>query len=200
MAADAFLQHRVFGSPGADRLVVLVGTEEGVAADPRPVETAARHITVLAVGLGEESIIDPGGYGGQTPAEQTADWLAALTRQTLGAMESPEARTAGIVIYGPVVDVALRAAALLGAAVDRLALVGVAAPAQPLDRDDLGELIGAVTAEALILNDRTAAEAAAWYAAHLGEARVELIAEPPPLALSAVWGRALMHVAPDAGR
>ena len=68
------------------------------------------------------------------------------------------------------------------------------------DSHDLGELIGRITAEALIINDDSAAESASWYAERLASARVELVAESPPLPLSAVWGRALSHVAPHAGR
>lgn len=200
MAAESRLTHRIFGYPGSERLVVLIGTGVGVAADPLPAETAARKVTVLAVALGEATMLDPGGYGGETPAEQTADWLVALTRQTLAAMEPTAAQSAGVVVYGPAMDVAVRAAALLGEEVDRLALVAVATPEQPLDRDDLGELIGRITAQALIINDDSAAESASWYAERLASAQVELVAEAPPLPLSAVWGRALSHVAPDAGR
>lgn len=200
MAAESRLSHRVFGSPGADRLVVLVGTGVGVSMDPRPAETAARHVTVLAVSLGEAAMRDPGGYGGETPAEQTADWLVALTRQTLAAMGTTADRSAGVVVYGPAMDVAVRAAAVLGDQVDRLALVAAVTPEQPLDRDDLGVLIGRITAEAIIINDNSAAESASWYAERLVGARIELVAEAPPLPLSAVWGRALSHVAPRAGR
>lgn len=204
MAADS-LRHRVFGTPGAGRLVVLVGEGIGVAFDPLPAETASREICVLAVALGEATMEDPGGYGGETPAEQTAEWLAQLIRQTLAETAAAgEARTAGVVVCGRPVDVALRAVAELGPIVDRVALVGVAAPAEPLDRDDLGVLIGTVQAEALIMNGQHAegadASDAAWYLEHLAAARVEMVDGVSELALSAVWARVLSHVAPGTRR
>ena len=101
-------------------------------------------------------------------------------------------------------DVALRAAVELGDTIDRLALVAVAAPAEPLDRDDLGALIEGVTAKTLIMNgrqDKTAAAAAAgWYKDHLVSARVEMVPAESALSLSAVWGRVLSHAAPGTMR
>lgn len=202
MAADSRLSHRVFGTPGSERLVVLVGT--GVGLDPLPAETATRDICVLAVTLGDATMEDPGGYGSETPAEQTASWLVGLIRQTLAAIETDRALTAGIVVYGRAADVALRAAVQLGDTIDRLALVDVPAPDQPLDRDDLGELIAGVTAKALILNglrDEVAAAAAArWYKDHLSTARVEMVPGVAALSLSDVWARTLSHVAPRTQR
>lgn len=208
MAADSRLSHRVFGTPGSERLVVLVGTGIGVALDPLPAETAARDICVLAVTLGDATMEDPGGYGSETPAEQTAGWLVDLVRQTLDAIRSEE-RTeqplrAGIILYGAAVDVGLRAVVELGDTIDRLALVAVAAPDQPLDKDDLGALIAGLTAKTLILNgqrDETAAAVAAdWYRTHLTSARVEMVPGDAALSLSAVWGRVLSHVAPRTQR
>jgi len=203
VAADSRLSHHIFGTPGSARLVVLVGAGIGVALDPLPVETAARDICVLAVALGDATMEDPGGYGSETPAEQTASWLAQLIGQTLAqtAAESEQtAMTAGVVIYGRAVDVALRAVVELGDAVDRLALIGIAAPQQPLDRDDLGALIDGVNAKTLIMNGQrvegAAAAAAAWYRDHLPSARVEMVPDASELSLSAVWGRVLSHVAP----
>ena len=202
MAADSRLSHRIFGTPGSERLVVVVGT--GVALDPLPAETAARDICVLAVTLGDATMEDPGGYGGETPAEQTASWLVGLVRQTLAAIGTDRELTAGVVVYGRAADVALRAAVQLGDTIDRLALVAVPAPDQPLDRDDLGELVAGVTAKALILNgqrDEVAAAAAArWYADHLSTARVEMVPGVAALSLSDVWARTLSHVAPRAQR
>lgn len=202
MAADSRLSHRIFGTPGSERLVVLVGT--GVGLDPLPAETATRDICVLAVTLGDATMEDPGGYGSETPAEQTASWLVGLIRQTLAAIETDRALTAGVVVYGRAADVALRAAVQLGDTIDRLALVAVPAPDQPLDRDDLGELIAGVTAKALILNglrDEVAAAAAArWYKDHLSTARVEMVPGVAALSLSDVWARTLSHVAPRTPR
>jgi hypothetical protein len=204
VAADSALSHCIFGTPGAERLVVLVGAGSGAPLDPLPAETAARDICVLAVTLGDATMEDPGGFGSETPAEQTAAWLARLIRQTLVEIDAEGATTTGVVVYGRAVDVALRAVVDLGERVDRLALINVAAPEQPLDRDDLGALIEGVSAKALIMNGQhvegAAAAAAAWYKDHLGSARVEMVPGVSELSLSAVWARALSHVAPRTKR
>jgi hypothetical protein len=204
VAADSALSHRIFGTPGAERLVVLVGAGSGAPLDPLPAETAARDICVLAVTLGDATMEDPGGFGSETPAEQTAAWLARLIRQTLVEIDAEGATTTGVVVYGRAVDVALRAVVDLGERVDRLALINVAAPEQPLDRDDLGALIEGVSAKALIMNGQhvegAAAAGAAWYKDHLGSARVEMVPGVSELSLSAVWARALSHVAPRTKR
>jgi pimeloyl-ACP methyl ester carboxylesterase len=202
--ADSRLTHRVFGTPGSERLVVLVGTGNAVAVDPLPAETAARDICVLAVALGVATMEDPGGYGSETPAEQTADWLAQLIRDTLAEirMQANAAGplTVGVVAYRDAVDVALRTVAQLGETVDRLALVAAPAPEQPIDRDDLGALIHSVTARTLVVNgqgdEAAAADAATWYQEHLGSAQVETVPAEVTISLSAVWGRVLSHVAP----
>jgi hypothetical protein len=206
--ADTRLTHRVFGTPGSDRLVVLVGTGIAVGVDPLPSETAARDICVLAVALGAGTMEDPGGHGSETPAEQTAEWLADLVRVTLEEIRADSRTehplTAGIVAYRDAVDVALRAAVHLGDSIDRLALVAVATPEQPLDRDALGALIEGVSAETLVLNgqreETAAAAAAAWYQEHLGAARIEMVPDEASLSLAAVWGRVLSHVAPRTKR
>jgi hypothetical protein len=204
VAADSALSHRIFGTPGAERLVVLVGAGSGAPLDPLPAETAARDICVLAVTLGDATMEDPGGFGSETPAEQTAAWLARLIRQTLVEIDAEGATTTGVVVYGRAVDVALRAVVDLGEEVDRLALINVAAPEQPLDRDDLGALIEGVSAKALIMNGQhvegAAAAAAARYKDPLGSARVETVPGVSELSLSAVWARALSHVAPRTKR
>ena len=208
MPADTRLTHRVFGTPGSERLVVIVGTGKAVAVDPLPAETAARDICVLAVALGAGTMEDPGGYGSETPAEQTADWLAELIRDTLAEIRmQPSAAgllTVGVVAYRHAVDVALRTVVQLGETVDRLALVAVAAPEQPIDRDDLGALIQSVTARTLVMNgqrdEAAAAGAATWYREHLESARVEMMPADVTMSLTAVWGRVLSHVAPGTKR
>lgn len=204
MPAETRLTHRVFGTPGSERLVVLVGTGIAVAVDPLPAETASRDICVLAVALDAGSMEDPGGYGSETPAEQTAEWLADLVRDTLEEIRAQSRTgavpTAAVVAYRDAVDVALRATVLLGEAIDRLALVAVAAPEQPLDRDDLGALVADLTTEALILNGQHDDAAAGWYGEHLGSARIEMVPGDASLSLAAVWGRVLTHVAPGTKR
>ena len=183
---------------------MLVGSGVAVGVDPLPSETATRDVCVLAVALGAENMEDPGGYGSETPAEQTAEWLADLIRQTMEEIRtsSPavDSLSAGIVAYRDAVDVALRAAVQLGDAIDRLALVAVAAPEQPLDRDDLGALIEGVSAETLVLNGQSDETAAAWYQEHLMSTRIELVPDEASLSLSSVWGRVLSHVAPGTKR
>ncbi|SFS09233.1 hypothetical protein SAMN04487846_2506 [Microbacterium sp. cf046] len=206
MDGDTRLTHRVYGSPGAARLVVLVGTGIAVATDPAPAETAARSICVLAVSLDGAAIADPGTFGSETPAEQTSAWLVELIRGELAAPQFTAAGppAAGLIIYREAVDVALRAAASLGDTIDRIALVAVAEPEQPLDRDDLGILISAVSAKALIMNgqrEEAAANAAAnWYRTQLPSARVEMVPGVAELSLTDVWARALSHVAPRTKR
>ena len=208
MDDDARRTYRVFGTPGSERLVVLVGTGIAVAVDPLPAETAARDVCVLAVALDGAAMEDPGGYGSETPAEQTAAWLVELIRESLEATRSEadadRPLTAGIVAYRGAADVALRAAVALGDTVDRFALVAVEAPDTPLGKDEIGILIGGISAETLIMNgqgDEPAANAAAgWYRTHLESARVEMVPGDRPLSLPVIWGRVLAHVAPTTAR
>lgn len=208
MVTDSSLSYRIFGTPGAERLVVLVGMGIAVTLDPLPAETAARDICVLAVALSNLEIEDRGSFGSQTPAETTATVLVDLIRETLEATQAEDRgaaeSTAGIVAYRQGADIALRATMTLGQTVDRLALVAATAPEERLDRDDLGSLIGGVTADTLVLSgggDGAAAqEAAAWYLQHLRAARAEIIPGPRLLTLSTVWGRVLTHIAPDTER
>ncbi|MCR2762378.1 hypothetical protein NQ152_02525 [Microbacterium sp. zg.B48] len=208
MPNDTRLSYRVFGTPGAERLVVLVGRGIAVTLDPHPTETAARDICVLAVALAGGEILDSGTYGSETPAESTASSLADLIHESLAAIQSARGgavvRTAAVVAYRDGVDVALRAAVGLGSTVDSAALVAVAAPAAPLDRDDFGSLLGAVSAQTLILNgvgERSAGEAdALWYQDQMPAARAEMVPVRNALTLPAVWGRVLAHVAPGTER
>lgn len=199
------LSFRIFGTPGAERLVVLVGAGDTSTIDPSAVVTAAREIRILAVALTGAAIDDPGTFGSQTPAEQTATALADLVREQLGVDGSDEdPRTAGILAYRAAGDVALRATKELGEVVDRLALVAVPLPEGPLDRDDLGGLIQGITANTLIMNGRRDGEAgddaASWYRDHIASARVEIVPQDDPLSLTDVWERILSHVAPGTKR
>jgi len=205
---DTSVSFRTFGTPGAERLVMLVGTPIAVSLDPLPTETAARDICVLALAVEGAAIEDPGTFGSETPAEQTASSLVDLIRASLETLrprlDAGTPLTVGLVAYREAADVALHAAAVLGETVDRLAMVAVAAPETPLDRDDLGALIERVTAKTLILNgqhDEPAAYAAAtWYKDHLASARVEMVPGDGELGLPAVWARVLAHVAPHTKR
>ena len=196
----AGVEHRAFGAPGAERSVVVVRTGPTAMVDPDPAATAARDVTVVAVGLAEIALSDPATFGGQTPAEEMARLLAGFIRARAGE------RPVGVVGVGATGTVALLLAAELGDDVDRLALIGVPAPETPIDRDD-GEIVTArVTAKTLIMNGQrdpdAAAAAARWYHDRLPGSRVEMVpASALPrgdgrLPVDLVWDRVLSHVAP----
>jgi hypothetical protein len=199
------LTYRVFGTPGARRLVVLIGSGMAVAVDPLPAETAAYDVCILAVALTDSEILDPGGYGSETPAEQTAASLVELVGKTLDTEQFDDgsaAPSAGMIIYRHAADVGLRAASALGPRVDRLVLVAVPTPDQPLDQDDLGALLEPLSAPTLILNGEgdEAGAAASWYAQRLPSAEVAVVADGSELSLAAVWRQALSYAAPTASK
>jgi hypothetical protein len=209
VAGDTELSFRIFGTPGARRLIVVVGAGDTATIDPSPALTAERNIRILGVALTGAAIDDPGTFGSETPAEQTATALADLIREQLSADGDGDGRadagtTVGLLAYRAAGDVALRAAATLGDVVDRLALVAVPLPPGPLDRDDLGGLITGISAKALIMNgqqDPTASSAAAsWFKDHLPAARVEMVPDSVALSITDVWDRVLSHLAPGTKR
>lgn len=201
MSDDPELSYRTFGTPGAARLVVLIGTGDVIGVDPEPLVTAAHDIRVLALELDAASIDDPGAFGGQTRAEQTASSLASLIGDHLRAPDGGRP-SAAIVAYRSAGDIALRIAVQLEETIDRLALVAVPAPDGPLDRDDVGALIARVGAKTLVLDGGgdAATEAAAWFGAHLPSVTVDTVADVDLLTLTDVWGRVLDHVAPGSDR
>ncbi|HWI30311.1 MAG TPA: hypothetical protein VNT50_02365 [Microbacterium sp.] len=194
------MSFRSFGIPGAARLVVLVGVGAAVAIDPLPAVTLSRDIRVVALGLDVREIEDPGAYGGETPAELTAQKVATLIRAEL---DHPQA-TAGLVAYRGGGDVALRAAAVLGETIDRLALVAVPRPETAFDREELARVLASIPAETLIVNgqrdEAAAAEDAEWCEEGIPASRVEMVPGDGPLALPDVWDRVLTHVAPGTKR
>jgi hypothetical protein len=208
VGADSRRSHRIFGTPGSERLIVLVGTGVAVSSDPLPAATSSYDVCVLAVSLDGEAVEDSGVFGGETPVEQASAWLVDLINASLeptpAAAEEEALPPVAIVAYRDAVNVALGAAVLLGDAVDRLALIAVAPPPEPLDRDDLAALITTLRVDTLIMNgqndDPAGADAAAWYRDHLATAHVEMVADEGPLSLSAVWARTLAHLAPDSVR
>jgi hypothetical protein len=209
VAGETELSFRIFGTPGAGRLVVLVGAGDTTTIDPSPAITAERSIRILAVALTGAAIDDPGTFGSETPAEQTATALADLIREQLSAYgdgdgRADEGATVGLLAYRAAGDVALRAATTLGEVVDRLALVAVPLPPEPLDRDDLGSLIAGISAKTLIMNgqrDATASSAAAsWFKDHLVSSRVEMVPDSAALSITDVWDRVLSHLAPGTTR
>ncbi len=193
-------ERRGFGAPGAARTVIVLRIGPAAMLDPEPAVTAARDVRILAIGLRADDLQDSATFGGQTQAESMASGLADLARTKAG--EFP----VGLVGVGATGQLAILLAAGLGAAVDRLALVGVPAPEQPIDRDDEEEVMARVTAKTLIMNGQrdpdAAAAAARWHHDHLAGSRVEMVPGalvPAPddrLALADVWDRVLSHVAP----
>ena len=113
MSDDTSVSFRTFGTPGAERLVMLVGTPIAVSLDPLPTETAARDICVLALAVEGAAIEDPGTFGSETPAEQTASSLVGLIRASLETLrprlDAGTPLTVGLVAYREAADVALHA-------------------------------------------------------------------------------------------
>jgi hypothetical protein len=205
MQGDTMLSYRMFGTPGAARLVVLAGTGAAMAVDPMPAVTAAHGIRVVAITFDKPEIDDPGAYGSQTRGEQTAVALADFVRQQVSFDDTASGgddklATVGLIAYREAGDVALRAAALLEGTVDRLALVCTPAPTEPLDRDDIATVIAGITAQTLVVDGRTEPTASAmWFVEHLANARAEAVPGDGIVSLTEVWDRVLQHVAPGAG-
>lgn len=195
---------RTFGAPGADRTVIVLRIGATAMLDPDPSATTVRAVRVVVVGLPAADLDDPAAFRGETRAESTAAALADHVRAEAG--ESP----VGLVGVGSTGSVALRLAALLGADVDRLALVAVPLPETPLDRDDAAVVAARVTAKTLIMNGQddpdAAAAAARWHHDRIQGSRVEMVPSPAfatgddRLALGDVWERVLSHVAPGTKR
>jgi pimeloyl-ACP methyl ester carboxylesterase len=196
----AGIERRVFGAAGAERTVIVLRTGPAATLDPEPAGTAARAVRVVAIGLREADLEDPATFGGQTEAETAAGVLTAMARELAGESN------VGLVGVGATGLLAVLLAAELGDAVDRLALIAVPAPDQPIDRDDEEEVMARVTAKTLIMNGQrdpeAGAAAARWHHDHLAGSRVEMVPGalvPAPddrLALADVWDRVLSHVAP----
>ena len=193
------IERRTFGASGAGRTVVLLRSGPAATLDPEPHVTASREVRILALGLRAEDLEDSATFGGQTQAESMAARLADLARTKAGDFP------VGLVGVGDTGQLAILLAADLGEAIDRLALVAVPAPEQPIDRDDEATVLARVTAKTLIMNGQqdpdAAAAAARWHHDHLPGSRVEMV--PPAsaapdgrLALADVWERVLSHVAP----
>lgn len=197
-APDAAYEHRSFGAPGAERTVFLLRGGASALSDPLPDATVRRDVRVVAIGLTVDDIDDPVAYRGTTPAEATAQRIAQFVTEERGD------RSVGIVGVATAGEVAIRVAALVGAGVDRLALVAVPRPESELGGHELAELLRGIDAKTLLMNGQgdpdARAGAARWFAERLPAARVEMVptsAGPEArLGLSGVWERVLSHVAP----
>lgn len=201
-APGAAYEHRSFGSPGAERTIVLLRAGASALTDPQPSVTAHRDVRIVAVGLGVDDIDDPAAYRGTTPAEATADALLRLVD------EQRHERPVGLVGVRSAGELAIRVAAALGETVDRLVLVAVPRPETELGGDELAERLAGIGAKTLLLNGNADPEAslaaATWYRQHLPSSRVEMIPKTNDpglrLELSDVWERVLSHLAPGTKR
>ncbi len=171
--------------------------------DPDGGVTHRRDVRVVLVRVDAEEVRELGGESGMSSSRVTTRALATLLHElvTEGAF--------ALVGVGGAGEVAARLATKLEGRVDRLVLVAVPVPEAPLDRDDLGVLLGAVQAKTLILNGQkdpdAAAAAAEFHRARIGSARVEMVPPSPDdtdprLALTRVWERVLSFAAPRTGQ
>ena len=197
-APDAAYEHRSFGAPGAERTVFLLREGVSTLSDPLHDATSRRDVRVVAIGLTVDDIDDPVAYRGTTPAEATARRIAQFVTEERGD------RPVGLVGVATAGEVAIQVAALVGAGVDRLALLAVPRPESELGGYAVAELLETITAKTLLMNarqDPDAAHAAArWFAERLPSARVEMVPQTSDpesrLVLGEVWERVLSHVAP----
>lgn len=200
---DGELEYRSFGTPGAPRAVLVLRTGDVSTIDPDVRITSGFDVRIVAVGLDAPELEDPPAFGGQTPAGLTVDALRTLLeREALGT-------TVGVVGERSAGPIAIHLAAAMGDVVDRLAIVGVESPSDPLSRDVHAPLLDGVAAETLIVvggSGPADAGDAEWYRSRLPSARIEEI-HPDDLdtinghvTLSEVWGSVLAHVAPGAER
>jgi hypothetical protein len=200
---DGELEYRSFGTPGAPRAVMVLRTGDVSTIDPDVRITSGFDVRMVAVGLDAPELEDPPAFGGQTPAGLTVDALRGLLER-----EAP-GTTVGLVGERSAGPLAIHLAAAMGVVVDRLAIVGVESPSDPLSRDIHTPLLDDVVADTLIVvggEGPAHDDDAAWYLGRLPTARVEVIVADEldtingHVTLSAVWESVLAHVAPGAER
>ncbi|MFS0794400.1 hypothetical protein [Microbacterium sp. 1P10AE] len=200
---DGELEYRSFGTPGAPRAVMVLRTGDVSTIDPDVRITSGFDVRIVAVGLDAPELEDPPAFGGQTPAGLTVDALRDLLER-----EAP-GTTVGLVGERSAGPLAIHLAAAMGGVVDRLAIVGVESPSDPLSRDIHTPLLDDVVADTLIIvgGDGPAdVDDAAWYLGRIPTARIEVIGADEldtingHVTLSSVWESVLAHVAPGAER
>jgi len=200
---DGELEYRSFGTPGAPRAVFVLRTGDVATTDPDARVTSGHDVRIVAVGLDAPELDDPPAFGGQTPAGLTVDALRDLL-----AREAPGTRV-GLVGERAAGHIAIHLAAVMGDVVDRLAIVGVPSPSEPLTRDLATPMLDTLVAETLIVvgGDGPAdLDDADWYAERLPNARIEVRGADEidsvngHVTLSDAWDVVLTHVAPDAFR
>lgn len=200
---DGELGYRSFGTPGAPRAVFVLRTGDVATTDPDARVTSGYDVRVVAVGLDAPELEDPPVFGGQTPAELTVEALKALMER-----EAPGA-TVGLVGERSAGPIAIYLAAAMGPIVDRLAIVGVRSPSDPLSRDLRTPLLDHLDADVLVLvgGDGPAGTGdAEWYVDRLRSAEAQVVPDDEigsvngHVTLTSVWERVLEHVAPGAER
>jgi pimeloyl-ACP methyl ester carboxylesterase len=199
---DSSLEYRSFGAAGAARVVFVLRLGEVSTLDPDPAVTSAHDVRIVAVQLDAAETDDPPTFGGETAAESAADALAVLV------VREGDGAPVGLVGEREVGLLAIALAARAADRIDRLALVGVAAPESPLTGDLLTEKLGAITADTLLVDaDADALSSAAqWYAERLRNASVDVVAlrsdgdGDPRVSVGDAWRQVLDHVAPGAAR
>ena len=196
---DGELEYRSFGAPGAPRAVFVLRTGAVATTDPDVRITSAHDVRIVAIGLDAPELENPPAFGGQTPAGLTVGALRALLDR-----EAPGSTVAlvGERSAGPI---AVHLAAAMGDAVDRLVLVGVTAPSDPLSRDIQTPMLDDLAAETLVLvggNGEAGEDDARWYVDRIPSARAETLdadrfaSAQGQLTLSSVWDLVLAHAAP----
>lgn len=200
---DGELGYRSFGTPGAPRAVFVLRTGDVATTDPDAGVTSAFDVRVVAVGLDAPELEDPPVFGGQTPAGLTVEALRALMER-----EAPGA-TVGLVGERSAGAIAIYLAAAMGPIVDRLAIVGVQSPSDPLSRDLRTPLLDHLQAEVLVIvgGDGPAdTDDAGWYTERMRSAEAEVVPADEiasvngHVTLTSVWERVLAHVAPGTER
>jgi len=200
---DGELGYRSFGAPGAPRAVFVLRTGDVSTTDPDARVTSGYDVRVIAVGLDAPELEDPPVFGGQTPAGLTVDALRDLLER-----EAP-GTTVGVVGERAAGPIAIYLAAAMGPVVDRLAIVGVVSPSDPLSRDLRTPLLDHLDAETLVLvgGDGPAETSdAEWYVDRIRSATLQVVPDHEigsvngELTLTSAWDRVLSHVAPGAAR
>ncbi|KQM38356.1 hypothetical protein [Microbacterium sp. Leaf203] len=200
---DGELGYRSFGTPGAPRAVFVLRTGDIATTDPDARVTSGFDVRIVAVGLDAPELEDPPVFGGQTPAGLTVEALKALLER-----EAPGA-TVGVVGERAAGPIALYLAAAMGGVVDRVAIVGVESPSDPLSRDLRTPLLDELAAEVLVVvgGDGPAGRSdATWYVDRLRAGTAEVVhpdqtgSVDGQVTLTSVWSRVLAHVAPGTER
>lgn len=199
---DGELEYRSFGTPGAPRAVFVLRTGAVATTDPDVRVTSGHDVRIVAIGLDAPELEDPPAFGGQTPAGLTVDALRALLER-----EAPGTKV-GLVGERSAGAIAIHLAAAMGECVDRLVIVGVNSPVDPLTRDMQTPMLDGLSADTLVLvgGEETGADDARWYVDRIPTARTEVL-DPArfdsvhgQLTLGSVWDLVLTHAAPGAER